>query len=103
MLVSDMTSFCSFWRTRDDVRIKASYTGEANRITYTVVLTNTSSETISGLTLALGDPVRLESHDNPYAVRTMGNKIIFEQIAPSQAISFTAVCCEVFLPLIMKN
>lgn len=104
LLVSDMTSFCSFWRTRDGVRIEASYTGETNRITYTVVLTNTSSETISGLTLALGDPICLESHDSPYAVSAVGNKIIFEQIAPDQTTSFTAaICYEAFLPLIMKN
>lgn len=101
LLISDMTSFGSFWRVREDIHIRASHDGQANR--YTAVLTNTSSETVSGLTLALGDPACIESHDSPCEVTAVGNKIIFEQVTSGQVIHFTAVYSETFLPLILKN
>ncbi len=103
LLISNMTLFYSFWHARDGVHIRASHDSAANR--YTGVLTNTGSKTISGLTLALGNPVHLESHTSPYPVTTTGNKIVFEQVAPGQVISFTAVHqnYNTYLPLVLKQ
>ena len=56
-----------------------------------------------GQTLALGNPVRIESHDSPNAVTAAGDKVVFERISPGQTISLTAVYLETFLPSIMKT
>ncbi len=101
LLVGDMTSFCGFWRARSEVRVEANYDGLAHR--YTIVLTNTNPEVISGLTLLLGDVACSVSHDSAYKVTTVGNKIVFERIAPGQVINLTVDSCRIFLPLILQN
>jgi peptidoglycan/xylan/chitin deacetylase (PgdA/CDA1 family) len=103
-LVTDLTSFAKFWRARDDILVDASYAKGTNSYTYTIVLTNTNADSISGLTLALGDYcINPKFHDSPYSANAMGNKIIFEQIDSNQVVNLTAVGCEIFMPLILKN
>jgi hypothetical protein len=103
LLVGDMTSFCDFWRARSEVRVEANYDDLARR--YTIVLTNTASEAIAGLTLRLGDLACFVSHDSPYPVTAVDNEVVFEQIAPGQVINLTVDSCRarIFLPVIARN
>jgi hypothetical protein len=103
-LITDLTSFARFWRVRDDILVDASYAKGTNNYTYTIVLTNTNANSISDLTLALGDHcINPKIRDSPYSVNAIGNKIIFEQIDPNQVVNLTAVGCEIFMPMILKN
>lgn len=101
LLIADLTSFCGFWRARDRVLVEANHDSRAN--TYTVTVTNNDSEVISGLTLTLGDPVRIASHDSPYTITAVGDRVVIERMTPGQAVRFTAVYGEVFLPVILRN